>query len=131
MGVFSRGEVFGERGTLHIMFKGLVGRQGRLIRQGGVWGEDFCLTNTDLMDSSRSVALTFCSCLTMHGHTLRQILQRFPGERVWIRKAVIKLALIRGVMLLASKTEGRYVPRSWLIDDRNPQPLATASEIGG
>merc|ERR1712057_77777 len=85
--LFARGESFHEKGMLYILHRGLVGRKGRLRRQGAVWGEDFILTSWELMDFSLSVALAYVEMLTLDRETLLLILSRFPEEKRVIRKA--------------------------------------------
>lgn len=129
-GVFARGEHFGEKGTLHIVNRGLVGRLGRLLRQGNVWGEDFCLSDITLMDRSESIALVYCECLMMHYQALRQILNRFPEEKVAIRKAAVKIAVIRGIMFEAMRRDRSFKPKSWSCGDNRDQSTATGLECG-
>lgn len=78
-------------------------------------GEDFCLSNVSLMDNSISVALTYSECLTMHRECLVQILHRFPEERAVIRKAAIKIAVMRGVLVLASR-RSNFRPKSVVLE---------------
>merc|ERR1719456_1075087 len=125
--VFARGEKFFERGTLYIVNRGLVGRKGHLRRQGAVWGEDFILHNTRLMDGAQSVALTYVEMLTMHKEALMLILSRFPEEQKALRKAAVKIAMMRGIVVAAKARNPAFQPKG-LVLDFGDTPAATAAE---
>lgn len=101
--VFAQGEVFGEEWTLYVLIRGLVGRKGRILRREAVWGEDFILDNPNLLESLRSVALTYVEVSWMHRSSLNAILEQFPEEKIRIRKAKVKVAIFRGIIVTAQR----------------------------
>lgn len=101
--VFAQGEKFGEPNTLYILNRGLIGRKGRVLRSASVWGEDFVLDCKELMDRSPAVALTYVEVLWMKRASLDEILEQFPEEKSIIRKATVKIAATRGLLLEAKR----------------------------
>merc|ERR1719378_1415476 len=82
-----------------------------------------------MMDAALSLALTYAECLTMHYEALQQIMHRFPDEKKHIRKAAVKIAVTRGVMLEAKK-RGAFDFKSCVLDLGSTDPVASTGECG-
>jgi len=131
MTIFAQGETFGERRTLYILNRGLVGRRGRLLRVSAVWGEDFLLECSELRDASLAVSLTYADMLFMHYRAMEQILNAFPKEKKAIRKYIVRMACWRGFLREANKRRGIDDDAAYLLLDKsNANGGATALECG-
>eukprot|EP00397_Hematodinium_sp_SG-2012_P014144 GEMP01014374.1.p1 GENE.GEMP01014374.1~~GEMP01014374.1.p1 ORF type:complete len:495 (+),score=49.57 GEMP01014374.1:725-2209(+) len=106
--VFAQGELFGETRVLYILSRGLVGRKGRILRYSAVWGEDFILNCDGLLDYTKSVAFTYVEITWMNRHSLDIILEQFPDEKPNIRKAQVRLAFQRAVIVIAEMCRTRH-----------------------
>ena len=51
--------------VLHILSKGLVALNSRVISGGAVWGEDFVLSDANLIHPVRGFALTYLEVLKL------------------------------------------------------------------
>ena len=101
--VCSQGETLRSDATLRILVRGLAGQTGKVLSAGDVWGEDFILEARSLRINTMTACLTFIEIQTLTRHTFQEVLVQ-SGTRqdcALIRKAVIKLAFMRGVKRLA------------------------------
>eukprot|EP00746_Dinoflagellata_sp_MGD_P033740 gnl/MRDRNA2_/MRDRNA2_180598_c0_seq1.p1 gnl/MRDRNA2_/MRDRNA2_180598_c0~~gnl/MRDRNA2_/MRDRNA2_180598_c0_seq1.p1 ORF type:complete len:378 (+),score=59.81 gnl/MRDRNA2_/MRDRNA2_180598_c0_seq1:111-1136(+) len=87
---------------LCIVSRGLVGRFGRVIRKGGVYGEDFILTNEQLRMDVAAIAITYAEIMSIGQKSFLTLVQQASqfdaGE---VRMGFIQLAVMRGVLRLA------------------------------
>jgi len=101
--VCSQGETLRSDATLRVLVRGLAGQTGKVLSAGDVWGEDFILETRSLRIDTLTACLTFIEIQTMTRRIFQEVLAQ-SGTRqdsVLIRKAVVKLAFMRGVQRLA------------------------------
>ncbi|CAD7959669.1 unnamed protein product [Amoebophrya sp. A120] len=87
---------------LCVVERGAVGRAGKVMVPGSVWGEDVILADRRLQHVAHTTALTFVQLLSLGKEQLDNILRGYPRERRAIRKIACKLALRRAASLVAS-----------------------------
>lgn len=99
--LYATREVFPSTGVLYILERGLCARGGHVLIAGGTWGEDMILESKTLLDTTSTIALTYCEVWTLAKPDLIAVCAMFPRERKRIRQATVKLAVIRGTIKLA------------------------------
>lgn len=105
--VYSQSEVVRSDNILHVLSRGTAQLHRKMLKAGDVWGEDFILECRALRRASFVLARTFIEVQEVSGATFRQIVDScavYGDDRV-IRRAVIKLAFMRGFVLFAKKFE--------------------------
>lgn len=103
---------------LHVIVKG-VGVQGfKVMMQGGVWGDDMILNNRQLRNLTPARALTYLHVSKLPRMAFIRITSYFPKEAKIIRKAQLKLAMRRWVVLRARAlaAAGQFV---WMYKSKN------------
>lgn len=106
--VYADGEILDKPATLNILSKGVCGRGGMVLRQGSVWGEDFLLTFAPLRKEMGAVSLTYMEVQSLtQADFFENLKSASPSDRLVIRKATVKLAVIRGVIRQAHRRVGR------------------------
>eukprot|EP00397_Hematodinium_sp_SG-2012_P014665 GEMP01014916.1.p1 GENE.GEMP01014916.1~~GEMP01014916.1.p1 ORF type:complete len:724 (-),score=127.36 GEMP01014916.1:675-2846(-) len=88
--------------ALYIVQRGLAARNGKVVTPGSGWGEDFILDAQHLIDASPAVALTYMEAVILTRSILDPLVTSFPTDAKNLRRAVVRLALIRGVPRLAA-----------------------------
>lgn len=87
---------------LCIVSRGLVGRFGRLLRKGRVYGEDFILTNPKLRQDVNTFCFTYVEILSIDQTSFLNLVKQASvldaGE---VRLGFIQLAVTRGIIRLA------------------------------
>ena len=86
---------------MYILQKGVVAKQGRVLRGGAYFGEDMILKNYKRPYSVRT--LTYVDCFRLDKEKLLDIIRHdeFPATRIAIRRATIALAFRVKFMLMA------------------------------
>eukprot|EP00392_Amoebophrya_sp_AT5.2_P003463 g3468.t1 len=87
---------------LCVVERGAVGRAGKVLVPGSVWGEDVILADRRLQHVAHTTALTFVQLLSLGKEQLDHILRGYPKERRHIRKIACKLALRRAASIVAN-----------------------------
>ena len=75
--------------TLFILQAGLAARKGRILSKGSVWGNDFVVRDTELIDRTCAASLSYTVVLTIGREHILEILEddAFDREYVEIVKA--------------------------------------------
>lgn len=84
-----------------IVNNGIVVKHGQIFSLGSCLAVDFILESEQLIDKSVGTALTFVQVETLHHKTLFKVLEGFPIDLSVVRRAKIRLALMRKVVELA------------------------------
>jgi hypothetical protein len=100
--VHTASEAFGEPWYLYIILKGLVGRKSRIMTRGDCFGEDFLLAKLELHDTWRARALSFTEVQYLSRDDCEEVLVHHPCMWVHIRRAVVLMALRRGILHVAN-----------------------------
>ena len=101
--VYEPREVVRFENNLHCVGKGVAARRGRVLTQGCFWGEDFILDTLALKDRTPSQTLTFCELLVLDRVNFFDVLDFFPNETALVRKATVRMAFKRGILVEADK----------------------------
>jgi len=109
--VCSQGETLRSDATLRILVRGLAGQTGKILRAGDVWGEDFILETRALRLNNMTACLTFIEVQTLSRHAFQAVLHESGTHQdcTLIRKAVVKLAFLRGVQRLARAEKAKIL----------------------
>uniref|UniRef100_A0A7S2IUQ3 Ion transport domain-containing protein n=1 Tax=Alexandrium andersonii TaxID=327968 RepID=A0A7S2IUQ3_9DINO len=99
-------ESFGDAWTLYILHRGLCVRRMRFLHSGSVWGEDFILASHKLLDTTQAFCMTFIEVSRLTRGKFTEIVKRFPETWKDVRKAVVRTAVRRGIILEASRRVG-------------------------
>lgn len=101
-GAFAQGERFENVHALHILSKGLVALNSRVISGGAVWGEDFVLSDANLTRPVRGFALTYLEVLCLTRANFMKVIERrrisCPQLGQIVRKFTVRLAARRGIL---------------------------------
>lgn len=107
--VHAQTDTFGKPQVLYILNRGLVSkattRGGRVLHAGDVWGLDFVLTDSELLDPPDCFALTYVECMALRRDIFMQLIEEresaCPMVRSRVRKFTVRLAIQRGILLEA------------------------------
>ena len=91
--------------TFHVVARGVVIKDMKIICSGMVWGLDMILTNKKLRRMRPAIALTYVEVLELRRSDLLNLLARFPKARMRVRKAVIWMAFQRKFLAHAREIE--------------------------
>eukprot|EP00746_Dinoflagellata_sp_MGD_P129535 gnl/MRDRNA2_/MRDRNA2_63682_c0_seq2.p1 gnl/MRDRNA2_/MRDRNA2_63682_c0~~gnl/MRDRNA2_/MRDRNA2_63682_c0_seq2.p1 ORF type:complete len:538 (-),score=74.61 gnl/MRDRNA2_/MRDRNA2_63682_c0_seq2:38-1552(-) len=114
--MFAQRERFGSPFTMYILNRGLVARPSQhgsnstgsqtlyMRFAGAVWGEEHLLLNHWwLLEPTTSLAVTFSETLTIDRDTFARIASEHPENSKFLRKAYLKLLLLRGLLFEAQQ----------------------------
>eukprot|EP00937_MAST-01D_sp_MAST-1D-sp2_P006043 g6043.t1 len=101
--VFAPNELLDQLETVVQMKRGVVSKAGRLHGSGAVWGEDMILDCIELQDATPALALTYVEVQTLSKPDMLEVIEWFPDVVVHMRKAVVRMAARRGVLLEAQR----------------------------
>ena len=91
--------------TFHVVVRGVVIKDMRVLCSGMIWGLDMILTNKSLRRMRPAIALTYVEVLELRRVDLLNLLARFPKARKRVRQAVIWLAFKRKFLAHAREVE--------------------------
>ena len=91
--------------TFHVVARGVVIKDMKILCSGMVWGLDMILTNKTLRRMRPAIALTYVEVLELRRGDLINLLSRFPKARKRVRKAVIWMAFQRKFLAHAREIE--------------------------
>merc|ERR1719161_2506063 len=97
-----------KRPRLCVVGRGVVGRGGRVLGVGKVWGEDVLLRLKDLRQVLLSTALTYVELHSTSQEAIWDIVESadHPGDQARLRWAHVRLTVLRGIPWLARKLKG-------------------------
>jgi len=103
--VYAQSEAVRSDDALNVLTRGLASCQGRLLRAGEIWGDDFILEHRPLRRMNIVLALTFIEVQELQRHMFQDIIDHHASKSDYnvVRKAVVKFAFIRGVVLHARR----------------------------
>lgn len=109
-GAFAQGERFDNVQVLYIVSKGIVALNSRVGTNGAVWGEDFVLSDTELIRPIKGCALTYLEVLFLTRDVFMKVIERrkktCPMLGQIVRKFCIKLAVRRAFVAEAQRRVG-------------------------
>jgi len=112
-GAFAQGERFENVQCLFILSKGLVALNSRVISGGAVWGEDFVLSDINLIHPVRGFALTYLEVLFLTRQNFMKVIERrrisCPQLGQIVRKFTVRLAARRGILQHAKNAKIRLL----------------------
>lgn len=101
--VFIPKEEIGWTDSLNCVSRGVASWGGRVITHGSHWGDDFILEGLLLKRMTSAFSLTYIELLTLSHESMYEILQMFPKDQQIVRRAVVHMAVHRGVLYHAKK----------------------------
>jgi hypothetical protein len=100
-GVFMPQEKAGVSDALCVVSRGVASRGGVVKTAGTFWGDDFILECEDLKDHIDCRALTYIEVLVLTRESFFDCLEFFPQEKEHVRRAQVRMAVHRGVLIFA------------------------------
>jgi len=104
---FAQQESFDNVQVLFILSKGLVALNSRVGAHGEVWGEDFVLSDTSLIEPVSGYALTYIELLSLTRDDFMKVIERrrltCPELAKVVRRYCIRVAVFRGVLAEARR----------------------------
>merc|ERR1739848_397217 len=101
---FSRKEpLHGTTGCLCVVERGTLACNGVILMPGSAFQEDFIVTNPYLRKHRPVVSLTYSLILMLDRDKFLDIVAEFPQFGIKIKKAAIRIALLRAIVLSARK----------------------------
>ncbi|OLQ15728.1 Potassium voltage-gated channel subfamily H member 7 [Symbiodinium microadriaticum] len=104
---FAQQESFDNVQVLFILSKGLVALNSRVGAHGEVWGEDFVLSDTSLIEPVSGYALTYIELLSLTRDDFMKVIDRrrwtCPELAKVVRRYCIRVAVFRGVLAEARR----------------------------
>ncbi|CAK9084283.1 Potassium channel AKT2/3, partial [Durusdinium trenchii] len=104
---YSQRESFNNVQVLHILAKGLVVLNMRVAYNGTVWGEDFVLSDTSLIQQVSGFALTYIEVLCLSRQSFMQVIERrrssCPQLGQIVRRYCVRIAVYRGILAEAHR----------------------------
>jgi potassium voltage-gated channel Eag-related subfamily H protein 7 len=101
--VYVQRELVGEAWTLYIIHRGLAMRRSSVLSGGSVWGDDFILSDRELLDLCQARALTFLEANMLPRAGLAEVVENNPDAAKMVRNAVVRIASCRGVIKEAKR----------------------------
>ncbi|GAB5369382.1 hypothetical protein AAMO2058_001399700 [Amorphochlora amoebiformis] len=90
--------------VMFIVVKGCVMVHGmKIVRKGGSWGEDMLLDSPHLRKNPSALSVSYVEVAMVQRHDLESVLKRHPEDRKIIRKKVLKMICVRGMLFLAKQ----------------------------
>jgi len=87
---------------LFVIMRGIAVRGFQIISKGNCWGMDMLLTQSHLRMSFATVAMSYLHVLYITRKALLEILNRWPREKVLVRRAYVALTFMRGIVYQAN-----------------------------
>ena len=88
--------------NLFVIDRGVVAKRGRLGLVGACFGKDVILSNDNLRDIGDAIALTFVQTVSLTQKDIFDLLPEYPMAYVIVRKAALRMALIRALSKAAA-----------------------------
>jgi len=109
--IYAPEELLDEGDVMYHLVRGLGVLSGRVIAQGAVWGADMILSCEEYQNTDAAVALTYVEVSTLHKFDLEEVVQWFPQSAALLRRCVVRLALMRGIVHEARKHRKQQEPK--------------------
>ena len=90
---------------LHVVLRGIVIKDARIITRGQVWGTDVILTASKLRQLEPARTLTYVQLYSISADELGAILNAYPSETRRVRAAALWMALRRGLLWFAREMQ--------------------------
>jgi hypothetical protein len=87
---------------LFVVERGVVAKHGKLGVAGVCFGKDVILANEALRDIGDAIALTFVQTIALAQKDIFELLPEYPMAYVIVRKAALRMALIRALSKAAA-----------------------------
>ena len=88
-------------GQLNILLRGVAAKSGNILTPITTWGEDIIVTSPALRDRKGASALTFVEVASLTREDLDQVLEQFPRSAAHVRKAAMKIAMQRAIVVVS------------------------------
>lgn len=102
--------------SLFCISRGVACRKGRMMTEGSVFGEDFILCTFVLKDRRPCYTITYLELLVLPRYIVYKLLPRYPLQKGIVRKAQVKMAVTRGVVV-AAKTISYFRAQGYSEDE--------------
>mmetsp|Transcript_104032 Transcript_104032/g.333449 ORF Transcript_104032/g.333449 Transcript_104032/m.333449 type:complete len:824 (+) Transcript_104032:59-2530(+) len=122
--VHAQQELFGVPHVLYIVNRGLVSRQQRILQTGAVWGQDFVISDSRLVDPSQGYSLTYVELTTLSRESFMLLAEKYGSVNSELKRRVRRyccwLAFQRAVWKEARRRQRRLKrtaqaqPSAWL-----------------
>jgi len=111
LSVHAQSEYFGASHELHILIRGLVTHNGQVRRSGSVWGEDFVLSDSWLVEPPECFSLTYVELMSLGRETFMQLVEKHKSTCPELKRRVRRFccwlafqrALLHGAKLRRQK----------------------------
>lgn len=104
---FAQGELFVTGDTLYVLYRGLIGKLNKIYSTGDVLGEDFLLSDVNLVHTDRCCALTYAEAMFIERKQFYSVVEQntlgCPQLKLRVRQFVVKLAAQRGILVEAKQ----------------------------
>ena len=127
--VFAPSE-FATGNMLYIVWRGVAVYGGRMLRAGGVWGDDMLIYSQKLRSKWCARALTYLEVYMISRAALLQIAMQYQDTYKAIRKYTIYLALRRGILHVAQRIRDRDAALRSTISCPPPKGMSASSPGG-
>jgi len=91
--------------NLTIIERGIGAKNGRILMAGSCFGEDMILSHLTFRDLEPAVSLAYTQVLVLHKGDLEKLLVEYPGARQVVRKAVVRMGLVRALLRVSEKVK--------------------------
>lgn len=105
--LFSAKETILDRTSVSVIRRGSCLKKGRVLSKGDIFGEDMILTTEALRDTSCARALGILEVMNLSKSGLRSVCELHECVNLAVRRAQIKLAVWRSLVMLADKLRSR------------------------
>ena len=127
--VFAPSE-FATGNMLYIVWRGVAVYGGRMLRAGGVWGDDMLIYSQKLRSKWCARALTYLEVYMISRAALLQIAMQYQDTYKAIRKYTIYLALRRGILHVAQRIRDRDAALRSTVSCPPPKGMSASSPGG-
>mmetsp|Transcript_104035 Transcript_104035/g.333470 ORF Transcript_104035/g.333470 Transcript_104035/m.333470 type:complete len:816 (+) Transcript_104035:59-2506(+) len=130
--VHAQQELFGVPHVLYIVNRGLVSRQQRIIGTGAVWGQDFVLADSRLVDPSQGYSLTYTELTTLSRESFMLLAEKYGRMNSELKRRVRRfccwLAFQRAVWKEARRRQRRKIRIKY--QKRSKERTGSKAKIG-
>mmetsp|Transcript_114385 Transcript_114385/g.363501 ORF Transcript_114385/g.363501 Transcript_114385/m.363501 type:complete len:617 (+) Transcript_114385:261-2111(+) len=105
--LFSADETIMDRSAVSVIRKGSCAKKGKILTKDAIFGEDMILATEALKDTACPRTLTIVESMKLSRYGLREVCERHDAVNLSVRRAQIKLAVCRALVLLAQKLKRR------------------------
>ena len=88
-------------GQLNILVRGVAAKSGNILTPITTWGEDIIVTSPQLREKKAASALTVVEIASITRNDVDEVLEDFPASAQFIRKAAMKIAMQRAIVVVS------------------------------